>query len=79
MNHNLRKRAASGVRNPSAAKLPIFFAESEIAERLGVSLRTVQSWRARGAGPAFTKFGRLVRYSEAAVEQWLATRPQTGS
>jgi excisionase family DNA binding protein len=48
---------------------------AEVAERLGVSVRTVQDWRYRRRGPPGTALGRkTVRYSEAALEAWLASK-----
>lgn len=46
--------------------------EEAVALQLGVSRSTVQSWRYHGLGPAFTKFGRLVRYRVDALEAWTA-------
>ena len=37
--------------------------EQEVAERLGVSVRTIQHWRLVGGGPVFIKVGRCVRYA----------------
>jgi hypothetical protein len=36
--------------------------ESQAAEFLGLSVRTLQAWRVRGCGPRYTKIGRSVRY-----------------
>jgi phage terminase Nu1 subunit (DNA packaging protein) len=41
--------------------------ESQAAEFLGVSVRTLQAWRVRGGGPTYTKMGRLVRYPRRAL------------
>jgi predicted site-specific integrase-resolvase len=47
---------------------------SEVAERLGVSLATLEAWRCRGTGPnlPFVKLGQgrggLVRYRNRDVE-----------
>ena len=38
--------------------------EQDVADRLGVSVRTVQHWRLVGGGPVFIKVGRCVRYSD---------------
>lgn len=47
----------------------------QVAERLGVSPRTVQDWRYRGGGPPGVALGRkTVRYSEAELETWLAEK-----
>ena len=36
--------------------------ESQAADFLGFSVRTLQAWRWRGEGPKFCKIGRSVRY-----------------
>jgi predicted DNA-binding transcriptional regulator AlpA len=44
-----------------------------LAERLGISLRTVQSMRTDGRGPEWYRAGRRnVRYEFEAVEHWIA-------
>jgi predicted DNA-binding transcriptional regulator AlpA len=42
--------------------------------RTGVSVSTLEKWRVAGIGPRFLKLGRLVRYAEADIESWLASR-----
>lgn len=49
------------------------------AARLGISHRTLQAWRTRGGGPPFYKLGSAVRYSPAAVDQWLAEQARTST
>ena len=55
--------------------------EIRLANRLGVSRSTVQSWRYAGRGPRFIKLGRLVRYRSADVDAFLraCTREQCAS
>ena len=36
--------------------------ERELAERWRISRRTLQRWRAEGAGPAYIQIGGAVRY-----------------
>lgn len=43
--------------------------EREAARRLGVSVRTLQSWRLRREGPPFVKLGRSIRYDPAVLER----------
>ena len=44
----------------------------ELAESLGVPVRTVQDWRYRGGGPAYHYISpRQVRYWPADVARWL--------
>jgi predicted DNA-binding transcriptional regulator AlpA len=49
--------------------------EAHLAERLGVSRSTLQSWRYAGRGPRYLKIGRLIRYQAGDVEAYL--RAQT--
>lgn len=39
-----------------------FLSMQDVAERYGVALQTVRSWRMTGYGPKGFKVGRLVRY-----------------
>jgi hypothetical protein len=44
---------------------------AETAQRLRVSLSWLAKARMRGDGPPFIKLGRAIRYSEAALLQWM--------
>lgn len=44
----------------------------ELAELIGSSPKTARNWRAKGEGPAYVKLGRLVRYTPAAIREFLA-------
>ena len=46
----------------------------EAAAWLGLSPRTLDAYRVRGGGPAFHRFGRIVRYRLADLERWAAER-----
>jgi len=48
--------------------------EKEAAEFLRVTIKAMQAWRVRGGGPTFLKVGRLVRYTEADMLNWLDGR-----
>jgi DNA-binding transcriptional MerR regulator len=54
-----------------------FLAEREAARLLGVSPRTLESWRRTGFGPPITKFQRGIRYSRSALLAWAASRTST--
>jgi excisionase family DNA binding protein len=43
----------------------------EAAKLLGLKPNTLEIWRWRGCGPSYRKVGRLVRYAEADVFDWL--------
>lgn len=42
----------------------------DLAERLGVPLRTVYAWNSDRTGPRYLKIGRHVRYKLADVIAW---------
>jgi hypothetical protein len=46
----------------------------EAAVRLKVSLSWLAKARMRGDGPVFICIGRAIRYSEAALVQWIKSR-----
>lgn len=59
---------------PTGAKTRGFVAlltPDEVAEKLRVDTRTLANWRYRGCGPVFLRFGGLVRYSTADLEQFI--------
>ena len=47
------------------------FTETQLAEKLDISVKTLRSWRYRGGGCPFLKLGAAVRYSWPDVERWL--------
>jgi excisionase family DNA binding protein len=44
---------------------------AEAARVLGVAAATLNDWRVRNEGPAYTKIGRLVRYSDHELERFI--------
>ncbi|NRQ30684.1 AlpA family phage regulatory protein [Nonomuraea sp. NN258] len=45
-----------------------------VAERCGVSVRTLERWAELGIGPRPIRLGpRLIRYRHAEVEAWLSS------
>ena len=48
----------------------LYFNEKWVAQRLGLSVKTIQSWRDKGGGPAFRKFNSAVRYCVADIEAY---------
>lgn len=52
--------------------------EVELAEQLGVSRSTLQSWRYSGRGPRFIKIGRLIRYRNTDVDAYLRSQTRGG-
>jgi predicted DNA-binding transcriptional regulator AlpA len=45
-----------------------------VAERIGVTEKSLTNWRGAGTGPAFVRAGRLIRYREADVTAWIESR-----
>ena len=46
--------------------------EREVAQILGDTLTALRGWRLRKIGPRYTKLGKLVRYPESAVTDFIA-------
>ena len=58
-----------------AAGADMLLKETQAAERLGVSRRTLQRWRILGGGPPFVRIGpRRVAYPETALAAWCEGR-----
>jgi predicted DNA-binding transcriptional regulator AlpA len=53
--------------------------EKQAAEFLGVSVRTLQAWRVRGAPPRFVKIGRAVRYQRRVLLEFLEQHTVTST
>ena len=51
-----------------------WLSSEQLAELFGVPLATVRKWRAEGTGPKGVRFGRHVRYSSAAIDEWVERR-----
>lgn len=56
-----------------------YLTETEVANWLGLSKRTLQGWRLKGKGPEFEKFERSVRYSPTIIQTWIRTRERTST
>jgi excisionase family DNA binding protein len=48
--------------------------QQEAAKVLRLSERTLERLRVTGGGPVYVKAGRSVRYREADIEAWIASR-----
>jgi hypothetical protein len=46
----------------------------QLAEQLGVTVRTLQVWQVKRTGPPVVQAGRQVYYRTSSVEAWLASR-----
>jgi hypothetical protein len=45
--------------------------EAQAADYLQLSIRTLQAWRVKGAGPLFVKAGRIIRYRRYDLLVWV--------
>ena len=46
----------------------------QVSDLTGLSRQTLAKMRCAGTGPAFMKLGRAIRYADADLESWLASR-----
>lgn len=51
-----------------------FLTTIEAAQYLRISARTLEKCRYLGGGPAFRKFGRMVRYTSEDLDEWAKSR-----
>lgn len=47
------------------------------ARALGVTEGTLKTWRSKGIGPAFVRFGSRIRYRATDIDTWLDTQTIT--
>lgn len=50
------------------------FTTLQLAEKFETTPQFWEGMRTRGDGPAFIKVGRLVRYRQSAIDQWMDDR-----
>ena len=70
-NSNLRGRAPS---EKPATIIPVVLTPKEAAQRLRLSSSWLAKARMRGDGPPYIPIGRAIRYTEAALIQWMKSR-----
>jgi predicted DNA-binding transcriptional regulator AlpA len=58
----------------SATALPVLLTPKHAARFLKLSLSWLAKARMRGDGPPYIRIGRSIRYSEAALIQWMKSR-----
>ena len=58
----------------AGAALPEFLRTHEAADILRLSVRTLDSYRSRGGGPAYFLFGTHVAYARTDLAKWAAAR-----
>ncbi len=52
---------------------------AQVAEYLGLSVRTVQTYRTDGRMPPATMIGRTPTWTRAQIDQWQSNRPGRGA
>ena len=52
--------------------IPQLLTTGEAARALGVSVSCLEAWRIKGRGPRFRKVGRLVKYADIDLEEFLS-------
>lgn len=57
--------------------LSSYRSESQTAQALGHTERTLRNWRRLGIGPAYIRIGRKIFYSDSALESWLKAMERT--
>ena len=58
---------------------PALLTETDLAQRLNVSLAALRRWRLENRGPTYRKLGALVRYDPKDVANWLHSCPVGGA
>ena len=53
-----------------------FISPEDLAELLGIPIRTVYAWRSRGVGPRSYRIGKHVRFKLKDVDEWLEERAE---
>ena len=56
-----------------------FMSPNDVATFLGLSPRTLERFRLEGRGPAYFKFGRIVRYRRAETLKWAEAQLRTST
>lgn len=54
--------------------MPDLLTDAQVAQKIGVTVVTLQQWRKRGKGPPYVKEGAWVRYLGDSLDAWLRTR-----
>jgi DNA-binding transcriptional MerR regulator len=54
----------------------VILTTKQLAERWGITERTLRLWRAVRYGPKWMKMGKAVRYRLEDVQRWEATRAE---
>ena len=58
----------------SSSVLANYVSEAQLAEQLGVSVRTLARWRSLRQAPRVTRVGRRLLFNRTDIDHWLATQ-----
>jgi excisionase family DNA binding protein len=83
MENLMRNKLLTSTSNPAASVSGNteheFLSNDEAASLLALSPRTLERFRLEGRGPAYCKFGRVVRYPRASLMTWVAQTIRTST
>ena len=57
----------------------LYLTPRQVERRYAIPLKTLEIWRYRGVGPRFHKFGRLVRYAVADLDEFEQSSAHTNT
>jgi hypothetical protein len=66
-----RQRSSPPPAGSATRRLPGHTPEAELAEQLGLKVRTLRKWRAEGVGPPYVKIARFFHYNDESYAAWL--------
>ena len=53
--------------------------QKHAAQKLKLSMRTLERHRVAGTGPRYAKLGRVVRYDPIALEEWVSSNTRAST
>lgn len=56
-----------------------FFDTKQAAGYLGLKRTTLEAWRCRGGGPKFVKLGRLVKYRQSDLDDFIKAQVRSNT
>jgi predicted DNA-binding transcriptional regulator AlpA len=65
--------------NPQVQFSETYLTQSEVAQLLRLSPRTLERHRLNGTGPTYIKLGRRVVYKRGAIDAWAASNTFTST
>ena len=70
MNANATTETVNKETSPTTQRF-VPMAEQQVADLLGMSVKTLRAWRLQNRGPRFVRFGRSVRYYLHDIEAYI--------